>query len=103
MIRKAAITGLIITLALLAVSCSDDSSGPKNTSPEVSILKPAAGSTRAGMVDIIIEATDDKGINAVELYVGNTLVGTDEIKPYSFEFDMSSAGASVSSGPRIHL
>lgn len=96
MIRKAATFGLIVILVLMAASCSDDSSGPKNTNPEVSILKPTPGSTRAGIVDIVVEASDNKGIDAVELYVGNTLVGTDELKPYSFEYDMSSAGASVS-------
>ena len=61
MIRKAAISGLIILIALMAASCSEDSAGPKDRAPTVSILKPAAGSTRAGIVDIEVEATDDKG------------------------------------------
>ncbi len=96
MVRKAALLGLLIALALMAVSCSEDSSGPKNTAPEVSIAQPADGATRAGVVDVMVEASDDDGIDAVEFYVGGTLYTTDTEKPYSFEYDMSSAGDTVS-------
>ena len=96
MIRKAAISGLIILIALMAASCAEDGTGPKDRAPTVSILKPAAGSTRAGIVDIEVEATDDKGIASVSLYVGNTLVETDRTKPYTFEYDLSQVTGSVS-------
>jgi len=96
MIRKAAISGLIILIALMAASCAEDGAGPKDKAPTVSILKPAAGSTRAGIVDIEVEATDDKGIDCVELYVGNLLRETDRIKPYIFKLDMDTVEGSVS-------
>jgi len=90
MIRKAAIIVLIVSIMLAVASCSKDSStGPKDKAgPTVSIVTPWDATTRYGVVDVTANAADDAGINRVEFYVNNHLIGADNTEPYAVEWDM---------------
>ncbi|HDY87635.1 MAG TPA: hypothetical protein ENH82_05890 [bacterium] len=96
MIRQTAILGLIIIVVFAVTSCGEDGVSPKEKiSPSVSLITPWDGSTREGVVDVAVEAEDNKGINRVELYIGNKLYATDDTEPYTFEWDMSSIADGV--------
>jgi serine protease AprX len=45
--------------------------------PEVTLVAPTAGATVAGLVSLVAEASDDKGIVRVEFFVDGSLVATD--------------------------
>jgi len=91
MIQKTVILGLIIVTVFAVASCSkDEGTGPKERIlPSVSIITPWDGTTRERVVDVTVEAEDNKGISRVELYVGNKLLATDRTAPYEFEWDMT--------------
>ncbi len=96
MIRRTAILGLIIIVVFAVVSCGEDSVNNKEKiAPKVSILTPWDGATREGVVDVTVEANDNKGINRVELVVGNKYYAVDDTEPYTFEWDMSSISDGV--------
>ena len=56
--------------------------------PTVSITAPTSG-TVSGQVTVSIAASDDsiEGVSYVELYAGNTFVGTDSSSPYNINWD----------------
>ena len=89
--RKAAMAGILLLVVFAVASCSDDdSTGSKDsTRPSVSITTPKSGVTREGIVDVVIEASDNKAVKKVEFYAENALVGTDETTPYEIEWDIS--------------
>ena len=55
--------------------------------PKVEILQPANGSYVKGIVTILVNATDEDGIDRVELYINGTLTFTDRSKPYEFHWN----------------
>jgi hypothetical protein len=59
----------------------------KDSPPKVVILSPAANSELSGKVDIIAEASDDKGIAKVEFYIDAVLKTTSTAAPYSYSWD----------------
>ncbi|MBP9852472.1 MAG: hypothetical protein QG629_332 [Patescibacteria group bacterium] len=59
------------------------------TAPTVTVTSPANGSLVKGIVSMRANATDPSAIAKVEFYVGTTLVGTDDTRPYSFDWDAS--------------
>lgn len=60
---------------------TEDTTSPEN----VSITQPSNGATISGSNYIIqASATDDTGVDRVEFYIGNTLLGTDIDSPYGF-------------------
>ncbi|HZH18491.1 MAG TPA: Ig-like domain-containing protein [Archangium sp.] len=65
-----------------------------STPPVVAITSPAEGATLERLVDVTLEASDDFGVQRVELYDGATLIGTDTRAPYS----VSWATRTVSNG-----
>ncbi len=79
--------------ALLACSltagCLASSSGDFFP-PTVEITNPEDGATVSGVVDISAVASDDSGIEAVRFYLGTTLLGVDEIAPYSWLWNTAS-------------
>lgn len=92
MIRMALSLALLLSLALFMASCSDDTSsdiGDSGTSI-VTIQKPWDGTTRDGVVPVLVTATDPDEIGSVELYVAGELMATDDRAPFEFEWDMSS-------------
>jgi len=97
MIRKTATLGLIIIIVFAVASCGEDGVTKKEKIlPTVSIVTPWDGTTREGVVDVTVEAEDNKGINRVELVVGNKYYAVDDTEPYTFEWDMSSIADGVS-------
>ncbi|HEX8433612.1 Ig-like domain-containing protein [Archangium sp.] len=65
------------------------------TPPVVAITSPAEGATLERVVTVTVEASDNFGVQRVELYDGATLIGTDSRAPYS----VSWATRTVSNGP----
>ncbi|QRN92812.1 S8 family serine peptidase [Archangium violaceum] len=55
---------------------------PDSTPPGVAITSPVEGSTVANSVTVQMEASDDFGVQRVELYNGSTLLTTDTQAPY---------------------
>lgn len=53
--------------------------------PAVSITSP--GGTVKGIVAVDVSASDNVGVNRVELYAGGVLVASDIVAPYSFSWD----------------
>ena len=43
--------------------------------PMVEIISPSAGATLSGTIEIAIEAYDDRGVDSVEVFLGNTSLG----------------------------
>ncbi|HEX9762016.1 MAG TPA: Ig-like domain-containing protein [Acidimicrobiia bacterium] len=67
----------------LTAGCLTSSSGDFFP-PFVEITHPQDGDTVSGVVDISAAASDDSGIESVRFYLGATLLGVDEIAPYSW-------------------
>ncbi len=55
--------------------------------PKVEILQPANGSYVKGVITVLVNATDDDGIDRVELYINGTLMFTDRSEPYEFHWN----------------
>ncbi|HYO70840.1 MAG TPA: Ig-like domain-containing protein, partial [Archangium sp.] len=53
------------------------------TAPEVSLSSPSEGAWVAGQLTVTANASDDYGVQRVEFYDGETLIGTDATAPYS--------------------
>jgi hypothetical protein len=64
--------------------------GGDDNAPTVSITNPADGSTVTGTANITATATDDIGINRVEFYRDNTLIGNDSSYPYEITYNFAS-------------
>ena len=60
---------------------------PDNEDPSVSITSPSNGSTVSGLVDVSVTATDNVGIEKVELRIDGDLHATDLTSPYLFSWD----------------
>ena len=63
------------------------------TAPTITLTSPTNDATVVGPVSITANATDDSGgtgMNRVEFYINDGLVGTDTTSPYSFNWDSTS-------------
>ena len=60
---------------------------PDETLPVISIVSPQEGETISGNVYIDTQATDNVGIEKVEFYINNSLIGEDNVAPYNFDWD----------------
>ncbi|WP_224249512.1 Ig-like domain-containing protein [Hyalangium gracile] len=67
-----------------------------STPPSVSIVHPTGTPTMTGTVYLAMSASDDFGVQRVELYADGTLVGTDYQPPYTMYWD----SRPHSNGPR---
>jgi hypothetical protein len=81
-----------VMVAALQINNDDPSENPyiinlygggDDNAPTVDITSPIDGSIVTGTVNIDANATDDRGINRVEFYRDNTLIGSDMTAPYS--------------------
>jgi hypothetical protein len=61
----------------------------KDAPPEISIKSPPDGDTVRGKVEILVDATDDKGIGRVEYYIDNVAKYTTQTYPYSYNWNTS--------------
>lgn len=59
--------------------------------PTVRVTAPAAGSTVSGWVTISADADDDQGVAGVDFYVDGNFLGGDTSRPYSVQWNTSSA------------
>ena len=59
------------------------------TVPTVAITTPGNGSLVKGVTTLRANATDPSNIAKVEFYVGTTLIGSDDTRPYSYDWDAS--------------
>lgn len=69
--------------------------GPVNSPPTVSITSPTNGAVFAAPANVVIDAVasdSDGSINRVDFYSGTTLIGTDNVAPYSFSWSNVAAG-----------
>lgn len=57
--------------------------------PSVEITSPADGTAVNGLVAVTVSGTDNVGITRVDLYAGQTLVGSATAAPYGFSWDTS--------------
>ncbi len=63
---------------------------PKDfTPPTVEILSPENGSTVQGTIKVVVNVSDDYGIDRVELYLNDTMVGVLSSPPWEFNLDTS--------------
>ena len=81
-----------ILFVLLIFSCEDkkekDDSDTQN--PSVEILSPANNADVWGTITIKVFAEDDNAVERVELLVAGDKLGTDNAKPYEFEWNTTS-------------
>jgi len=75
---------LVAISALLLGGCDDKSlTNVDRTPPEVAITSPATDDAVSGVSFVVeVTATDDVGVDRVELYVNSALAGVDETEPY---------------------
>lgn len=58
------------------------------TPPVVSFAAPASsGTTVSGLYKVVVNATDNVGVNYVFLFLGSDLIGSDYVAPYEFLWD----------------
>jgi len=57
---------------------------PDITDPLVSIISPEEGSIVSGSITVSVSATDNVGVERVELYIDGTLFGTSATEPHNF-------------------
>jgi len=99
-------TGMAPGDYVLTAQATDDSgttttSAPRlvhvNPSPVVSLTAPAGGTVFVAPAAVALAATasDDGGVAAVEFYQGSTLLGTDTVSPYTFNWTNVPAGRYV--------
>lgn len=74
----------MIALVILWLGCGD------RETPQLQIKSPADGEIVKGTVNIEIEATDNKEVKHIELYIDNTLEFTDSLAPYSYSWTTTS-------------
>jgi uncharacterized protein (TIGR03382 family) len=58
--------------------------GPDTTPPTVAITAPTSGASVTPGFAIAVTATDDQGVQRVEVAIDGTAVGTDNVPPYEF-------------------
>ncbi len=84
----------VLTVLFIATSCKKDEQptqpiGP--TPPQVHIISPLNNSSiGAGLVPVLVEATDDKGVAKVEVYVDSHLDTTLAVPPYRYLWNTGS-------------
>ncbi len=64
-------------------------SGGDATAPSVAVTQPAGGGTIAGTATVAADASDDVGVERVELRIDGVLFATDPAAPYDFLWDTS--------------
>ena len=89
---KYSITLLFGFIILSLFACKkEETVEPVITTPQVRIISPTSNEVLGDTVLIQIEATDDKGITKVEIYIDNAIPigGTLLLSPYKFVWDIS--------------
>jgi len=80
---------------LITVTVGGGGGGGTDTMlPTVSITSPVNGATVSCVINVNVDATDNVGVDRVELYVGLVKKGTDTSVPYSFQLDTTAMSGS---------
>lgn len=61
--------------------------GPIDNPPAVNIVSPSDDETVIGSVDIVASASDDFGVDRVDFYVDDALIGSDTTDPYEISWN----------------
>ncbi len=84
---------ILLVLAAVAVGfvggCDDDDvaiGSPVPALPVVEVVKPVNGADLADLVEVLVSATDDKGIARVEFFVDTVSLGVDPVAPYTVDW-----------------
>ncbi|GEM_PF-1640763 len=80
-------------LMMMFSACEEEAASPNNSKPSVTIVTPSKGATVYVDTDVLIEASDDKGIARVELWFDHNLDSTDRVftaPPYEWRISMDS-------------
>jgi hypothetical protein len=91
---KAILIIIFLISSLTILSCSEESSvqpEPVPEEPEVNIISPEDSSFIGELINIIVSATDNKGIEKVEIYIDNETnnLRTLSTEPYEYLWDTS--------------
>ncbi len=79
---------LFSVLACVLIACkTSPPSAPVDTAPTVSITSPVNNEVCRLVDTIYVDASDDKAVTKVELYINGSLVGTDQASPWRFIWD----------------
>lgn len=78
---------LLIFVMSILFGCGEETTKPDTTPPTVQITSPMNNSTISGIVDIDINASDNKGIAKVEIYIDGVLSGETTSAPWGFIWD----------------
>jgi hypothetical protein len=82
---------LLLSLIFLLFTCKDDPTSSDEEKPIVSIVYPANNSEfiEGTVIALTAEASDNESVKEVEFYIDGELEFTDNIEPYSYEWDTS--------------
>lgn len=75
---------VVAASVLGGAGCFDDVPTADLYAPVLEITNPAADAVVSGVVNFTVNAFDDTGVAEVRFYAGTTLLGIDEIAPYSW-------------------
>ena len=78
---------LLVLWMFILFGCEEETTEPDTTSPMVQITSPMNNSTISGIVDIEINASDNKGVAKVEIYIDGVLSGETTSTPWGFIWD----------------
>ncbi len=96
--KKLFIYSLLLVLSLLYWSCSKDSN-PVNTTPSdkptAEIISPANNSDVSDTTTILVNASDDKGVTRVEIFIDDVLVTKLLTAPYKYIWETQSLSDST--------
>ncbi len=70
-----------------ATAALNYAAGPVDNPPTVSLTAPASGSVASGTIALTADASDDNGVDRVDFYINNVLVGSDTTSPYEISWD----------------
>jgi len=78
---------LLILGMFILFGCEDETTKPDTTLPMVQITSPENNSTISGVVDVNINASDNKGVEKVEIYIDGDWAGETTSEPWGFVWD----------------
>ena len=78
---------LLILGMFILFGCEDETTKPDTTLPMVQITSPENNSTISGVVDVNINASDNKGVAIVEIYIDGDWAGETTSEPWGFVWE----------------
>ncbi len=69
--------------------------GDDTTAPSVDVVAPSSGATVSGAVTVVVAASDEVGVVAVDVLVDGVLAGTDTMAPFQVAWSTAGVGDGV--------